>query len=738
MPASGSASRHHTVRLWESFLLAAMLLAACAPQGQAATTPSVTSAAPTSPTALPAPSPTPEPSCPEPTEGTQLLTHEDHGYCVLGPDGYTRVDPLPYELCLVPGDPGGMLCHSASAFIEVEDAAGRTADQVADQMVADAEAAVPGIELLRENLLVSGEPAVALEGLPGVGASRWIGVVHVGRLYKLIFTSWDEAGEDWARIQALYDTIVSSFTFMPVDASPPASGEAGTGAGGSAVVAFVEDGNVLLWEESTGHSRVIYDSGDAIRVELSDDGQLVAFVRRSYFAAGGFDQNEQSALWVVGRDGANPRELVSAQHVREQVDAAEADSTNFPRLDWIPNTQRLLYSGNTYDAHGYGEGAHTALIGVYLIDANTLESIELAPADTSFHFVPSPDGRLVALVDTTGLLLFDVDSGRQQLEFPAGPVVGDTGWFAGAGVWTQDSSAFVINALVEPTDVISGYELWRVPVDGSPAAELVSFPAGTGSVVYAPDGSQAAILGAATAVGQSARFLLPLPEDLGPVAVPRDTFDYSHLTWSPAGSAYILESLTFDAQGGMHGRRNLFPVCPNAAQDVEVCGPAIPLGEQVEWLEWVDRSRFLFVTYQPRLLYLGSLDGSATPIAEDPQSFDAAAATCRDDSDFVADVTVPDGTSFAPETFLQKTWRLRNTGECTWDASYRLTFLSGDRMSGPRSAPLGQSVRPGEEVELSILLMAPAEAGTYQGQWQLFAPDGTPFGTRPYVHIVVP
>jgi len=508
--------------------------------------------------------------------------------------------------------------------------------------------------------------------------------------------------------------------------------------GGSAVVVFVEDGDVHVWDEATGHSQVIFNGGDAIRVELSDDGQLVAFVRRSFFTAGGYDRNEQSALWVVGLDGSNPRELVSVAQLRELVDAAEADSSNFPRLDWIPNTHRLLYSGNTYEAHGYGEGAHTALKGVYLIDAESLEGFELAPADTSFHFVPSPDGRLVALVDTTGLLILDVDSGRQRLEFPAGPVVGYTGWFAGAGVWTQDSSAFVINALVEPTNVISSYELWRIPVDGSSEEKLISFPAGTASVVFAPDGSQAAVLGAATAVGPSARFLLPLPEELGPVAVPRDTFDYSHLTWSPAGSAYILESLSFDEQGDMHGRRNLFPVCPNAAQDVEVCGPPIHLGEQIEWLEWVDGSRFLSVSYQPRRLYFGSLDGSATPIAEDPQSFDAAATTCRDDSEFVADVTVPDGTPFAPGTYLQKTWRIRNTGDCTWDASYRLTFLSGDRMSGPRSAPLGETVQPGEEADLSILLMAPAEAGTYRGQWTLFAPVGTPFGTRPYVSIAVP
>ena len=519
--------------------------------------------------------------------------------------------------------------------------------------------------------------------------------------------------------------------------------------GGSAVVVFVEDGDIQVWDEATGHSQVIFDGGDVTRVELSDDGQLVAFLRRSTFAAGGFDQNEHAALWAVGRDGSNPRELVSAARLRELVDAAEADSTNFPRLEWVPNSHRLLYSGNTYDAHGYGEGAHTPLKGVYQIDADTLADAELAPAEVGDEFIASPDGRQVVLLNTTGLRFIDVDSGRQRLEFPAEPVVGDTGWFTNTGVWTQDSSAFLINALVEPANGISDYALWRVPVDGSPAGSLIAFAAGTGSVVFSPDGSAAAIPGAASGIGPLVWLIVPLPEDIGPVAVPRNSFDYSHLTWSPASSAYILESLSFDPQGGMHGREILFPLCPNAGQAVEICGSSIPLGEQIEWLEWVDRRRFLYVTYQPRRLYLGSVDRAATLIAEDPPSFDAVATTCVNASEFVADMTVPDGTAFDPGTLFQKSWRVRNSGTCTWDASYRFGFLSGERMSGPRSAPLGPydpgpagrplfpTVLPGEEVEVSVMLLAPESAGTVRGQWQLFGPDGTTFGTRPYVLIAV-
>jgi hypothetical protein len=647
--------------------------------------------------------------------------------------------PFVGEICLVPGEPQDMLCHNMRAMIEVTAADGRSAAQAADEALVQ----LADFPIERSTLSVAGEEATVLDNYPGVDILRLVFFAHGDRLYRMTFTRGSEPGsEDRLKADLLFSTLVDSFAFLPGASSsatpvPAPRSDTTASVGGSAVVVFVEDGDVVVWNEATGQRRTIIDSGDVTRVELSDDGRLVAFLRRTYFAAGGFDQNEQSALWVVSLDGSGPRELVSAEKLRQQVEAAEADSTNFPRLDWVPNSHHLLYSGDTYNAHGEGEGAHPPLKGVYQIDVDTLASAERIPPEGSARFIGSPDGRLIALVNTAGLTIVEADTGRERMRIPAESLVGETGWFTNSGVWTQDSTAFVINALIEPTNVISEYSLWRIPLDGSPAAPLIEFAAGTGSVVFAPNGEAGAVLGAAGATGPMTWFLLPLPESLGPVAVPPDSLDYSELTWSPASWPYVVEPLTIDADGGMHGRENLLPLCPNAVQAVEVCGPPIPLGEQIEWLEWVDRNSFLYVTYQPRRLFLGSLDGPATLIAEDPASFDAVSSTCVDDSEFVADVTVPDGTRFAPGAFLSKTWRLRNTGTCAWDASYRLTFLSGDRLSGPRSAPLDGQVEPGDEVDLSVILLAPEAAGTYRGQWTLFAPDGTPFGTRPYVVIVV-
>src|SRR5512135_3467629 len=53
-----------------------------------------------------------------------------------------------------------------------------------------------------------------------------------------------------------------------------------------------------------------------------------------------------------------------------------------------------------------------------------------------------------------------------------------------------------------------------------------------------------------------------------------------------------------------------------------------------------------------------------------------ALSTC-DRAQFIADVTVPDGTRFSPGAAFTKTWRLKNVGTCTWSTSYTLVFSSG-------------------------------------------------------------
>jgi Ig-like domain from next to BRCA1 gene len=95
---------------------------------------------------------------------------------------------------------------------------------------------------------------------------------------------------------------------------------------------------------------------------------------------------------------------------------------------------------------------------------------------------------------------------------------------------------------------------------------------------------------------------------------------------------------------------------------------------------------------------------------------------------FVKDITIPDGTKMtAGETFT-KTWRLQNTGTCTWTTSYFLRFDSGNQMNADMHTPFPKSVAPGALVDISVKMTAPSTAGTYVGNYKIKAADGTIFG----------
>ncbi len=102
---------------------------------------------------------------------------------------------------------------------------------------------------------------------------------------------------------------------------------------------------------------------------------------------------------------------------------------------------------------------------------------------------------------------------------------------------------------------------------------------------------------------------------------------------------------------------------------------------------------------------------------------------------FVKDITIPDGTILAPgETFI-KTWRLKNRGTCTWTPDYTLVFNSGSQMGGTTSARLSNYVAPGQTVDISITLTAPANAGDFTSYWTLRNPSGALFGTGEKANI---
>ncbi len=113
--------------------------------------------------------------------------------------------------------------------------------------------------------------------------------------------------------------------------------------------------------------------------------------------------------------------------------------------------------------------------------------------------------------------------------------------------------------------------------------------------------------------------------------------------------------------------------------------------------------------------------------------------SCRDSAIFVEDVTVPDNTRIEAGEKFTKTWKLQNTGSCTW-TDYTITFVSGDKMDAPDTVPVPET-EFSSTVDVSVDLVAPAEDGAYTANFELRDAEGKviPLGTEPtfWVKIVV-
>lgn len=135
----------------------------------------------------------------------------------------------------------------------------------------------------------------------------------------------------------------------------------------------------------------------------------------------------------------------------------------------------------------------------------------------------------------------------------------------------------------------------------------------------------------------------------------------------------------------------------------------------------------------------------ATPITLATPGSTTVVDPCNQ-SVFMADVTVPDGTVMKPGADFVKSWSLQNSGTCKWAAGYKFVFISGDKLDGydirfqsgaGDKKMIWPVVNPGETVQIDIEMTASLEEREYNGCWRMQNDKGYYFGTLACVKIVV-
>jgi hypothetical protein len=135
------------------------------------------------------------------------------GLCFSYLQGYTQ---LPYNdaVEIVAPDLPGMDTKGLF-WIEISDAYDRTAEKIADEDLTIA----AGVDVGRSTVMIGGEPAVVLDGMPGQDFQRRVYVVHEQTLYVLAFMptrSENKAVND--QMDALYNAVTSSWAWSPCSA----------------------------------------------------------------------------------------------------------------------------------------------------------------------------------------------------------------------------------------------------------------------------------------------------------------------------------------------------------------------------------------------------------------------------------------------------------------------------------------------------------------------------------------
>jgi polar amino acid transport system substrate-binding protein len=147
-------------------------------------------------------------------------------------------------------------------------------------------------------------------------------------------------------------------------------------------------------------------------------------------------------------------------------------------------------------------------------------------------------------------------------------------------------------------------------------------------------------------------------------------------------------------------------------------------------------------TPEPTVTPAPKADAETTQVAPPPPP----APACLDGMAFLADLNYDDQNMTAPPILAPgqpfvKSWRVQNTGTCTWTPDYVVAYVNGNRPEarmGGAATPIGFTVAPGGLLDLSVSLVAPQAYGTFQGFWQMRNPLGQYFGQVMWVGIQVP
>jgi hypothetical protein len=107
---------------------------------------------------------------------------------------------------------------------------------------------------------------------------------------------------------------------------------------------------------------------------------------------------------------------------------------------------------------------------------------------------------------------------------------------------------------------------------------------------------------------------------------------------------------------------------------------------------------------------------------DDPPTPPAASTPAKDDSEFVGDITYPDGSEVRPGSSFKKVWRIRNIGTTSW-AGRQLARINAGPCRSPKTVRIPPTA-PGQTADIAVQVRAPDKPGTCRIYWKMTDAQG--------------
>lgn len=167
-------------------------------------------------------------------------------------------------------------------------------------------------------------------------------------------------------------------------------------------------------------------------------------------------------------------------------------------------------------------------------------------------------------------------------------------------------------------------------------------------------------------------------------------------------------------------------VAPNEEVNITIPMEALPPRDELQFTDWRLEN--------PNGTQFGDIMWLRIIVTDPPQPPDIFKSS---NSQYLADLTIPDGTKLVTGSTFKKQWQVRNNGERIWNDGYRLVFTGGDAYMSTQVSLKVPHTRPGEEAVLTVPMIAPApRTQPYISYWRIQDDREVLFGDQFWVKII--